>query len=307
MKIKSEFSKRYIIFVIITTLILVCTRIVFYYFQDELSGFFFMDLLMSNRDLNFKTNYDLMSNGVFHYYEENPLLDEKAIYLYFWYFIFYPFYILPYEVSLYLWDLLRLSSAIYIALKIEKITSDNRELYFFFLFSAIGYFTDMYLNNTNWLIQLLLIESFYQFQREKKILSGILFSFAVFKVTLILFPLILIIIKKLKVKHLAYFITPLILICIPYFIFPEYFISMVSNWFEVSNTSTNLSLINIFLKLWRLIQPAHLLYVSFITLIIILNISNEKIKDRIALIIYIFVSIFWILIWVFILEFALFI
>ncbi len=185
--------------------------------------------------------------------------------------------------------------------------SDNRELYFFFLFSAIGYFTDMYLNNTNWLIQLLLIESFYQFQREKKILSGILFSFAVFKVTLILFPLILIIIKKLKVKHLAYFITPLILICIPYFIFPEYFISMVSNWFEVSNTSTNLSLINIFLKLWRLIQPAHLLYVSFITLIIILNISNEKIKDRIALIIYIFVSIFWVLIWVFILEFALFI
>jgi hypothetical protein len=307
MKIKSAFSKRYIIFVIITSLFLVCTRIIFYYFQDELSGFFFMDLLMSNRDLNFKTNYDLMSNGVFHYYEENPLLDEKAIYLYFWYFIFYPFYILPYEISLYLWDLLRLSSAIYISLKIEKITSDNRELYFFFLFSAIGYFTDMYLNNTNWLIQLLLIESFYQFQRDKKVLSGILFSFAVFKVTLILFPLILIIIKKLKVKHLAYFIAPLIILCIPYLIFPEYFISMLSNWFEVSDTSTDLSLINIFLKLWRLVQPAHLLYVSFITLIIILNISNEKIKDRIALIIYIFVSIFWILIWVLILEFALFI
>ena len=82
---------------------------------------------------------------------------------------------------------------------------------------------------------------------------------------------------------------------------------MLSNWFEVSATSTDLSLINIFLKLWRLVQPAHLLYVSFITLIIILNISNEKIKDRIALIIYIFVSIFWILIWVLILEFALFI
>ena len=67
MKIKSAFSRRYIIFVIITTLFLFCLRIVFYYFQDELSGFFFMDLLMSNRDLNFKTNYDLMSNGVFHY------------------------------------------------------------------------------------------------------------------------------------------------------------------------------------------------------------------------------------------------
>lgn len=307
MKIRSAFSKRYIIFVIITTLILFCFRIVFYYFQDELSGFFFMDLLMKNRDLNFKTNYDLMHNGVFQYYEENPLLDQKAIYLYFWYFIFYPVYILPYEISLYLWDLLRLSSAIYIALKIEKITSDNRELYFFFLFSSIGYFADMYLNNTNWLIQLLLLESFYQFQRERKILSGIIFSFAAFKVTLILFPLILIIIKKLKLKQLVYFITPLIFLCIPYFIFPEYFISMVSNWFEVSNTSTNLFLINIFLKLWRLIQPAHLLYVSFITLIIIVNISNEKIKDKIALIVYIFVSIFWVLIWVFVLEFALFI
>lgn len=307
MKIKSAFSRKYIIFVIITTLVLVCSRIVFYYFQDELSGFFFMDLLMRNRDLNFKTNYDLMHNGVFNYYEENPFLDEKAIYLYFWYFIFYPFNILPYEISLYLWDFLRLTSAIYISLKIVKITSNKRELYFFFLFSAIGYFTDMYLNNTNWLIQLLLIESFYQFQRKKKILSGILFSFAVFKVTLIVFPLILLIIKKIKMKDLVYFITPLIIICIPYFIFPEYLISMVSNWFEVSSTSTDISLINIFLKLWRLIQPAHLLYVSFITLIILLNISNEKIKDRIALYIYIFISVFWILIWVLILEFALFI
>ncbi len=306
MKIRSTLSRKYLFFVFITTLVLICSRIVFYYFQDELSGFFFMDLLMRNRDLNFKTNYDLMHNGLFHYYKENPLLDEKAIYLYFWYFIFYPFYILPYEISLYLWDFLRLTSAIYVSLKIVKITSNKRELYFFFLFSAIGYFADMYLNNTNWLIQLLLIESYYQFQRKKKILSGILFSLTVFKVTLIVFPLILLIIKKLKVKDLAYFITPLTLICIPYFIFPEYFISMVFNWFEVSNTSTEFSLINIFLKSWRLIQPAHLLYVSFTILIILLNIRNEKIKDRIALIIYIFVSIFWVLIWVFILEFALF-
>ena len=60
MKIRSAFSKRYIIFVIITTLVLICSRIIFYYFQDELSGLFFIDLVMRNRDLNFKTNYDLM-------------------------------------------------------------------------------------------------------------------------------------------------------------------------------------------------------------------------------------------------------
>ncbi len=219
----------YLIIIILITLILIALRIIFYVFQEGSTGSFFIDLLIRNRDLNFKTNYDLMNNGFLLYYEENPLTDEKAIYLYFWYFIFYPFYSLPLEVSVYIWDLLRFISTIYIAIKLKNVIETKRDLLYFLLFSGIGYFADMYLNNTNWLIQLLVYGSYIQLEKDKKVFSGILFTLASFKITLILIPFIFILIKKIKWKDLIYYLLPLILICLPYIIFPGYFLSMVSN------------------------------------------------------------------------------
>jgi len=297
----------YLIIVILITSVLIALRIIFHVFQEGSTESFFIDLLIRNRDLNFKTNYDLMNNGFIQYYKENPLTNEKAIYLYFWYFIFYPFYSLPLEVSVYIWDLLRFISTIYVAIKLKNLIKTKRDLLYFLLFSGIGYFADMYLNNTNWLIQLLVYGSYIQLEKDRKVFSGILFTLASFKITLILIPFIFILIKKIRWKDLIYYLLPLILICIPYIIFPGYFQSMISNWYTSAEASTSLPILNFFLIIWRLIQPAQLMFVSILVVILILNIKNEKTKYRISSLIYLSVFIIWILIWVILLELALFI
>ena len=300
---RQQYTLLNIFIVIIITIALIILRIIFTFFQEELSGIFFIDLLMKNRDLNFRTNYDLMQNGIFNYYEENPLINGTAIYLYFWYFIFYPFYIIPFEISIYIWDMLRFISMIYITINIYKIVQNRKDLLIFFVFSSIGYFADMYLNNTNWVIQLFLYESYIQLEKKRKYLSGIFFALATFKVILIIMPIIYIINRKIKARDLIYYILPLILICIPYIIFPEYFLSMVSNWVQSGDTSHGLSLFSV---VWRLIQPAHLMFISIIALIILMNIKNENLRNKLSFIIYTSVFIGWVLIWLIILGFAFF-
>ena len=296
----------YILTIIIITISLTSLRIIFYIFEDDLSDSFFIELLIRNRDLNFKTNYNLMDNGLLHYYEKNALVDDKALYLYFWYFIFYPFHIIPLEISIYIWDLLRLVTTIFIAIKIKRIINNNRDLLFFFLFSGIGYFADMYLNNTNWLIQLLLYESYIQLEKKNKIFSGILFTFCTFKLPLVIFPFILILTKKIKGKDLLYYFLPFFLICMPYIIFPDYFSVMVSNWLQSIESTSGFSIVSLFLTSWRLIQPAQLMFVSVIIVIILLNIKNESEKSGIRSLLYVSVSILWVLICLLFLGLALF-
>ncbi len=297
----------YISIIIIISLILIVLRILFYFFQDDIGEIFFLDLLIKNRDLNFKTNYELMDNGIIYYYENSSSLDKSAMYLYFWYYLYYPFYIIPLDISLYIWDLLRFISTLYIAFKIRIITENKKDLFFFFVFSGFGYLADMYLNNTNWLIQFFLFESYIQINRNRKWLSGILFTFATFKIIILVVPFILIVINKIKTKNVIYYFLPLLLVCIPYLIFPHYFLSMIFNWFQSISIGDNISFIDIFLNIWRLIQPAHLMFISIIVLFMVINIKNELKKKKIELFIYITIFIFWILIWIIILELALFI
>jgi hypothetical protein len=297
----------YIFVIILISIVLIALRIIFYIFHDELSGIFFLELLIKNRDLNFQTNYNLMYNGIFHYYEDNPLIDQKALYLYFWYFIFYPFHVIPIGISIYIWDLLRLVTTIFIVINIKKIIESKRDLLFFLLFSGIGYFADMYLNNTNWLIQLFLFESYIQIEKNRKLMSGIFFAFCTFKIILILVPFILILVKRIKVKDLFFYFLPFLIICIPYIIFPEYLMMMVSNWLKSVEPTSGFSVVSIFLIFWRVIQPAQLLFLSVIIVFILLNIENEEIKYRIGSLIYIFVSILWVIIWLAFLVLALFI
>ncbi|MFX1375142.1 MAG: hypothetical protein ACFFA0_04965 [Promethearchaeota archaeon] len=296
----------YILIIVIITIILTSLRIIFYIYQDELSDSFFFELLNKNRDLNFETYYNLMENGLIHYYDSNPLIEEKALYLYFWYFIFYPFHVVPLEISIYFWDLLRLVTTIFIAINIKKISGNNRDLLFFFLFAGIGYFADMYLNNSNWLIQLFLYESYIQLEKDNKFLSGIFFALSTFKIPLMIFPFILLLVKKIKAKDLMYYFFPFFLISIPYIIFPEFFSMMITNWFQSIETTSGFSIVSIFLKSWRLIQPAQLMFLSIITIIISANIENEEQKTTISNFIYISISTFWILIWLFLLGLALF-
>ncbi|MFW9864680.1 MAG: hypothetical protein ACFFEN_01150 [Candidatus Thorarchaeota archaeon] len=296
----------YILFIIMITAVLISLRIIFIYMQGKPSTSFFFDLLIHNRDLNFKTNYELMQNGIIHYYDEQALIDERAIYIYFWYFIFYPFYLMPLNISLYIWDLFRIISTIYIAIKISKIIKLKRDLLFYFLLSGIGYIADMYLNNTNWIIQFFIYESYIQLDRNKKILSGIFFALSMFKITLAIFPLLLLIIKRIKIKDFLYYLIPFALICIPYLIFPNYLLKMISNWFHSVDYVSGFSLVNFFFALWRIIQPAHLMFISIILVVIFLNIKKEGVKQKIGSWIYLFVFVLWGLIWLILLELAIF-
>jgi hypothetical protein len=288
------------------TAVLISLRIIFLYILEESSTSFFIDLLIHNRDLNFKTNYELMENGIIHYYDKNPLIDERAFYLYFWYFIFYPFYLIPLDLSLYIWDLFRIISTIYIAFKISKIINNKNEILFYFMLSGIGYIADMYLNNTNWLIQFLLYESYIQLDKNNKIYSGIFFTLSMFKITLAIFPLLLLIIKRIKVIDLLYYVIPFTLICVPYFIIPNYLLKMLTNWIHGIDTVSGFSLVNIISALWRLIQPAHLMFISLLLVIILLNIKEEGMRKKISLWLYLFIFIFWGLIWLLLLELAIF-
>ncbi|MFX1487671.1 MAG: glycosyltransferase 87 family protein [Promethearchaeota archaeon] len=297
----------YIVFIIMITAVLISLRIIFIYIQEEPTKSFFINLLVHNRDLNFKTNYELMQNGITHYYDENALIDERAIYLYFWYFIFYPFYLMPLDISLYIWDLFRIISTIYIAIKISKITNSKRDLLFYFLLSSIGYVADMYLNNTNWIIQFFIYESYIQLDKNKKFLSGIFFALSMFKITLAIFPLLLLIIKRIKIKDFLYYVIPFTLICIPYLIFPNYLLKMISNWFHSIDYVSGFSLVNFFFVLWRLIQPAHLMFICIILVIILLNIKKESLKQKISSWIYLFVFVVWGFIWLILLEVAIFV
>lgn len=307
MKKKKKYTPIYISLIILITVILTGLRIIFYLISVEtLPENSFLYIIGRNRDLNFRTLYDLMDNGIFHYYRENPITQDKALYLYFWYFFFYPFYAIPLEISIYIWDLLRLFSTIYIATIINKITENQREISIFFILNSIGYFADMYLNNNNWLIQLLLVESYIQLKKENKLLSCILFTLATYKIIIIVFPFILLIVKKIKIKDIIYFFLPIAIICIPYIIFPNYFMQMASNWFSNGNIFTSSILVNLFLVIWQLIQTPHLMFISIIVLILFVNIKNEKLKKRLNILVYSCVLFFWIFIWLLLLLFAFF-
>ena len=296
------YLKIFVILILIISVVLTIFRLAFYFIDSfPSSDNSFLYLMVRNRDLNFRTLYNLMDNGLIEYYQENPITGDKAKYLYFWYFIFYPMYLIPYGISVYIWDLLRLISTIYIILNVKKITENENDILIFLVFCSIGYFADMYLNNTNWLVQLLLFESYIQLKKENTLFSCIIFTLALYKIIILVFSFILIIVKKIKVKEILYYILPIAIICIPYIIFPNYFLQMGSNWFSNESNMTSSILLNLFLIIWPLIQMPHLLFISIIALILLANIQNEKLKKRLNILVYGSISLFWFLLWLFLL------
>lgn len=288
----------YLIGILLITILLIFIRILFYFlnvnlFQENVV----LNTLYINRDLNFKTNYFLMDQGLFHYYEVNPLFGDYGIYLYYWFFIFYPFYIIDINISMYLWDALRFIASIYISKKIYQITDESSDLAFFFFFSGIGYFFDMYLNNVNWLIQLLLSESYIQLKKNNKILSGILFTFSMFKVIPIFFLPIIILSRLIKVRDLLYYVAPLFLICIPYIIFPVYFFQLFTNWTLAGPYLGRKFHLDTIINLGLVIQMGQLMIISVLASIIIINIVNNKWKRRVRITSYLIIFNIWINFW----------
>ena len=268
---KKHISWLYIAIIIAISIVLIVERILFYFIDiNLLPDSSLLKIIIIGRDADYHLIHGMMVDGIANMYVNN------MPYLYFWYFIFFPVYILPIEIGVYIWDILRLISIIFVAKNLQKITKDNRDLYFFYILSIFGYLVDMSLNNNNWLILMLLLESYLFLEKDNKIVSGILWSLATYKIIGIIFPVLLILTKKIKLKDIFYYVLPFAIICIPYCIFPEYTMQLFHNW--SASTTPNI-IARILWFLWQLSQTAQLLFMSFLGYVLLIGIENyEKLE-----------------------------
>ncbi|KKM13144.1 hypothetical protein LCGC14_1719250, partial [marine sediment metagenome] len=215
-------------------------------------------------------------------------------YLYFWYFLFFPIYIIPFNLSIgvYIWDVLRLILTIIVVKKAAMVFKSKKDLLIFYIFGSIGYAIDAYYNNVNFIIVFLLFFSFYFLKNEKYWKAGVLFTLATFKITAIMFLPVLLIIKKLKWKDLKYFLIPFLLIIIPYIIFPDYFFQMVKNWGYSDDEIRGILFFDS--VLWKALQPSHLMFIGLLFIIYIENIKDANRKKYLRIILVSLISVYYI-------------
>ncbi|TXT64612.1 MAG: conserved membrane protein of unknown function [Promethearchaeota archaeon] len=237
-------------------------------------------------DADFYILRDHMEGGLYHFYDENKA--RAAIYLYYWYFLFFPFYIIPPQISIYLWDIFRLITYLYVINKVQKISKDDFVVYSFILLSYIGFFFDAYLGNSNFLILFFLFQSYLYLDTNKIWLSGIFFALSCFKITSFLFLLLWVILRKLKLRDIPRYITPFLLFLIPYIIFPNLFFQYINNLFileglkgelvklpDLGNPILNF-LAEIYLFIWQAVQPAQIMVYAFFLFFIMKYIMERK-------------------------------
>jgi len=284
-KLKLDRIKLISIGVIITTIVLIVFRILFLFFD-------FPTFMEEPKDGDFYILLDHMKGGLSHFYDKDK--SVAAIYLYFWYFLFFPFYIIPSGISLLLWDILRLVSFLYVINNIKSISKDDFTVYSFILLSYIGYFFDAYLGNSNFIILFFLFESYQYLENDEKIrniwIAGIFFAIACFKITTLIILIIFIIIRRLNLKRFIKYIIPFLILLIPYIIFPDLLIQFFNNLFiledshgvivepELGNPVLNF-LARVILFGWQALQPAQLMVYSFFFLLIVKYLKERK-KSR---------------------------
>ncbi|MHA2088853.1 MAG: glycosyltransferase family 87 protein, partial [Promethearchaeota archaeon] len=196
---------------------------------------YFFDIspwIKETKDIDFNILLEGMDNGLVNFYDDVLISDWPPYYLYFWYFLFLPIKIIPAGglVNVYVWDVLRLVLTILIIRKSPKMFKNKKDLLIFYILGIVGYSIDAYYNNVNFLIAFLLFYSFVYLEKDQKWIAGLLFTLATFKITAIVFLPLLLITRKIKWKDLIYFLIPFALLIIPYIIFPDYFLQMITNW-----------------------------------------------------------------------------
>ena len=253
-----------------------------------LNLFLISDWIQKTKDIDFYILIEGMDNGLVNFYNTTGITHWPPYYLYFWYFIFYPIYILNYNtiIAVYIWDVLRLFLTIIVIKESPKVFKDKKDLLIFYILSLVGFFIDAYYNNVNFLILFLLFYSYIYFERDKKWIAGILFTLASFKITALLYLPVLLIARKIKWKDLLYYLVPFFIICIPYLIFPNYFLQMLNNWLYSDDEIQGLLILDSIM--WKALQPSHLMFIGLLLLIFFANLNKE---DRKKLYRIIFVSI----------------
>ncbi|MFX0139785.1 MAG: glycosyltransferase 87 family protein [Candidatus Hodarchaeota archaeon] len=259
-------------------LILIGITIIFMVLRVLLLFYVINPYIKRNKDIDYIILIEGMKNGLINFYDEVEISDWPPYYLYFWYFLFFPMYLIPIEIGLYIWDLLRLISAVYIFFKAKDIFKSTKDLILFYILCSIGYGYDAFFNNVNFIITFFLFLSYQSLENDKKWIAGICFTLATFKINAILFIPLLLIVKKLKLKDIKYFIIPFSLICIPYVVFPNYFMQMINNWLYSDDGIQGILIIDSIT--WKALQPSHLMFISLLILIFLENLENISLERR---------------------------
>ena len=259
---RTEKAKKYLIAIIISV-------VLFSIIMRTLNNFVeFPFFIKYSKDVDFMLLLEGLKNGLINFYHPVPVPsyvpEWPPYYLYFWYFIFFPMGLMPPLVSVIVWNVLSGAIVIYVCLKCIKKFESALDLRNFYGFLLIGFLIDMWYGNSNFLILLFLFLSYEFLEKDKKWLSGIFFTLSTFKINAILFIPFIILSKKIKLKELYYYIVPLLLMCLPYFIFPNYLLQMLENWGHSDPGIVGLTVLDPIT--WKALQPSHLLYISFLYL-----------------------------------------
>ncbi|MFX1478729.1 MAG: glycosyltransferase 87 family protein [Promethearchaeota archaeon] len=268
---KYPIHKYFMYLFVIITVLFVILRILLYFFDIS-------PWIKATKDIDFKILLEGMNNGLVHFYDPISISNWPPYYLYFWYFLFFPIYILPPQglISIYVWDILRLFLTMLVIKESSKIFKNKKDLLIFYIFGIVGYSLDAYYNNVNFIIVILLFYSFVFREKNQKWIAGILFTLSTFKITAFLFLPVMLIARKIKLKDLVYYLIPFGVICIPYFIFPEYFLQMITNWGHSDAEIHGFLFIDPII--WKALQPSHLMFIALLLIIFLENIKDEKRK-----------------------------
>lgn len=227
-------------------------------------------LLGDTRDVDFKILLLGLKNGLIDFYD--PVIVPEGVpdwppyYLYFWYFIFYPMGFIPFEIGVYVWDIIRLIISSYIVLKGFKIIKNRTNLLWFYFTILVGFIIDGWYNNCNFLLIFFLLLSYNSLENDNKWVSGIFFALSTIKINSVLFIPVLLLTKKIKFKDLIYYIVPFAVLSLPYIIFPDYLFQMLNNWSNSTPGIQGLTFLDPII--WKAVQPSHLMFLGFMLIIV---------------------------------------
>jgi hypothetical protein len=281
MKLVEEypFYKYFIFFFILITILFIIVRILIIY--NSLPY-----LIEISRDVDFDILIRGLNNGLIDFYKpiEMPpgIPDWPPYYLYFWYFMFFPMGLIPVEVGVYVWDIFRLVTSSIVVYNSFNYFKNKKDIFIFYLLLTAGFCIDGWFNNINFIILFLLYYSYTALDKGDKWISGLLFTLSTFKINSILFIPILLLVKKIRFKDLYHYLLPFLLICLPYMIFPNYFLQMISNWFSSQDTLQGMTFLDSIL--WKGLQPSHLMFLSFLYIIFFENIGKFRKKSLLRMI-----------------------
>lgn len=288
--INHKTPRNFVFLLIATTLFFMIIRILIIYLD-------FPFLFAASKDNDFRNLVRWNQEGLANY---------PPYYLYYWYFIFYPFGILDLFISATIWDILRLIVTSYVAYKIYSVVTYRIDQEVIYILIYIGFLNDGHYNNCNFVIMLFLYLSYKFLEEDKKWASGMFFALAAFKINTIIYLPVLLIMKKIKLKEIFYYLIPYGLLLLPYIIFPDYTIQLISNWLGITPGigSTTIGSIapkasasadSIFVLfnsiLTKALQPSQLLYFSIFLMIILQAIIDNKRHAQIRKAIFIFIAI----------------